>query len=149
MQVPGGSDGPSGLLVCSEGLITYHSLVDAPPVSIRIPQRVDAKSGGTLIVAHVMHKHKKLMFFIIQTEYGDLFKLTLDVDDDEVKQINLKSVLRTPFSLLSHFRLRGRAQRSTAGLGVLSERFPSSISVFAFLLDLRSHHGARRNARAN
>eukprot|EP00037_Helgoeca_nana_P016235 m.152812 g.152812 ORF g.152812 m.152812 type:complete len:1222 (+) comp23416_c0_seq1:49-3714(+) len=90
ITVPGGSDGPSGLLVCSEGLITYHSLVDAPPVSIRIPQRVDAKSGGTLIVAHVMHKHKKLMFFIIQTEYGDLFKLTLDVDDDEVKQINLK-----------------------------------------------------------
>eukprot|EP00038_Savillea_parva_P021739 m.35912 g.35912 ORF g.35912 m.35912 type:complete len:1203 (-) comp5341_c0_seq1:190-3798(-) len=89
IAVPGGSDGPSGVLVCSEGLITYHALMDAPPISVRIPQRVGS-TRAPLIVTHVMHKHRKLMFFMVQTEEGDLFKLTLDVDDDEVKQINLK-----------------------------------------------------------
>lgn len=90
--VPGGSDGPGGVIVCFEGLITYRNLGDQPPVSVRIPRRSvgQPENRGTIITAGVMHKHKHIMFFLLQTDYGDLFKLTLDVDDDEVKGLTLK-----------------------------------------------------------
>ena len=91
------------MFVCSEGLVTYHPLGDGSPVSVRIPRRragCGQGAEGALVVAHVMHKHKKLMFFLLQTEYGDLFKLTMEVEDDEVKQVRL---FRLSFSLSSCF----------------------------------------------
>lgn len=91
IRVPGGSDGPGGVLVCAENLISYRSMGETVPITVRIPRRAgtDPKTGS-IITAVVMHKHKHIMFFLVQTEYGDLFKLTLDVDDDEVRQINIK-----------------------------------------------------------
>lgn len=98
-QVPGGADGPSGVLVCAEGSITYrHSNQDA----FRVP--VPRRSGATenperqrCIVAGVMHKMRGAFFFLLQTEDGDLFKVTMDMaeDDDEqptgeVKNLKIK-----------------------------------------------------------
>lgn len=95
IKVPGGNeganDGPGGLLVCSENLITYRTMGDSPPISVRIPRRVGQDPNrGSIIVSHAMHKHKHIMFFLVQTDFGDLFKLTLDVEDDEVTQLHLK-----------------------------------------------------------
>eukprot|EP00039_Didymoeca_costata_P018972 m.335766 g.335766 ORF g.335766 m.335766 type:complete len:1204 (-) comp17672_c0_seq1:1765-5376(-) len=100
IRVPGGSDGPGGVLVCSENLITYRNIGDVPPVSVRIPRRADCADPkrGSIVTNWVMHIHKHIMFFLIQTEMGDLFKLTLDVEDDEVKQINLKYFDTVPVS---------------------------------------------------
>ena len=36
------------------------------------------------------HKHKHIMFFLLQTEFGDIFKLTLQTEDDVVKGLTLK-----------------------------------------------------------
>ncbi|OAA57849.1 nuclear mRNA splicing factor protein [Niveomyces insectorum RCEF 264] len=88
-QVPGGNDGPSGVLVCSEENITYrHSNQEA--FRVPIPRRRGATedpSRKRTIVAGVMHKLKGnagAFFFLLQTEDGDLFKVTLDmVEDDE------------------------------------------------------------------
>lgn len=44
--VPGGSDGPSGVLICSENYITYKNFGDQPDIRCPIPRRrVSAKYG--------------------------------------------------------------------------------------------------------
>lgn len=87
-QVPGGSDGPSGVLVCGEENITYrHSNQEA--FRVPIPRRRGATEDPNrkrTIVAGVMHKLKGsagAFFFLLQTEDGDLLKLTLDMVEDD------------------------------------------------------------------
>jgi splicing factor 3B subunit 3 len=98
-QVPGGSDGPSGVLVCGEDNITYrHSNQDAYRVAI--PRRRGATEDPMrkrFIVAGVMHKMRGAFFFLLQSEDGDLFKVTLEmVEDDngqptgDVKRLKIK-----------------------------------------------------------
>ncbi|ODM22548.1 Pre-mRNA-splicing factor rse1 [Aspergillus cristatus] len=108
-QVPGGADGPSGVLVCGEDNITYrHSNQDA----FRVP--IPRRSGPTenperkrTITAGVMHKMRGAFFFLLQSEDGDLFKVTIDmVEDDngqltgEVKRLKIKYFDTVP--LASH-----------------------------------------------
>lgn len=99
LQVPGGADGPSGVLVCGEDNITYrHSNQDA--FRVAIPRRRGAAENPNrkrFIVSGLMHKIREAFFFLLQSEDGDLFKVTLDmVDDDmgqptgEVKKLKIK-----------------------------------------------------------
>lgn len=39
LLVPGGHDGPSGVLICSENYITYKNLGDQPDIRCPIPRR--------------------------------------------------------------------------------------------------------------
>ncbi len=101
-QVPGGNDGPSGVLVCGEENVTYrHSNQEA--FRVAIPRRRGATEDPQrkrTIVSGVMHKLKGsagAFFFLLQTEDGDLFKVTLDMLEDadgkttgEVKRIKIK-----------------------------------------------------------
>jgi splicing factor 3B subunit 3 len=101
-QVPGGNDGPSGVLVCGEESVTYrHSNQEA--FRVPIPRRRGATEDPQrkrTIVSGVMHKLKGstgAFFFLLQTEDGDLFKVTLDMLEDsdgnltrEVKRIKIK-----------------------------------------------------------
>ncbi|KAI9730079.1 MAG: pre-mRNA-splicing factor rse1 [Cirrosporium novae-zelandiae] len=98
-QVPGGSDGPSGVLVCAEDNITYrHSNQDA--FRVPIPRRrgvTENPERKRIITAGVMHKMRGAFFFLLQTEDGDLFKVTIDmVEDDngeptgEVRRLKIK-----------------------------------------------------------
>ncbi|MCJ1353375.1 MAG: pre-mRNA-splicing factor rse1 [Icmadophila ericetorum] len=98
-QVPGGPDGPSGVLVCGLDSITYrHSNQDA--FKVAIPRRRGATENPERkrqIVSGVMHKMRGAFFFLLQSEDGDLFKVTLDmVEDDagqptgEVKRLKIK-----------------------------------------------------------
>lgn len=90
--VPGGNDGPSGVLVCSENFITYkHQRV--PELRVPIPRRrnpLEDPSRGLIIVAGVMHKMKGVFFFLLQSEEGDIYKVTLDYEDDKVNAIKIK-----------------------------------------------------------
>lgn len=88
-QVPGGADGPSGVLVCAEDSVTYrHSNQD----TFRVP--IPRRSGPTenperkrTIVSGVMHKMRGAFFFLLQTDDGDMFKLTLDMVEDDNGQL--------------------------------------------------------------
>lgn len=88
LQVPGGADGPSGVLVCGLDNITYrHSNQD--PFRVPIPRRRGATENPErkrIIVAGVMHKMRGAFFFLVQTEDGDLFKVTMDMVEDESGQ---------------------------------------------------------------
>ncbi|KAI0480342.1 pre-mRNA-splicing factor rse-1 [Xylariaceae sp. FL0804] len=109
-QVPGGNDGPSGVLVCAEENITYrHSNQEA--FRVPIPRRKGATEDPQRkrsIVSGVMHKLKGnvgAFFFLLQTEDGDLFKVTIDMaeDDDgnptgEVRRLRIKYFDTVPVS---------------------------------------------------
>ncbi|KAL4779714.1 CPSF A subunit region-domain-containing protein [Aspergillus varians] len=88
-QVPGGADGPSGVLVCAEDSVTYrHSNQDA--FRVPIPRRQGALENPDrkrCITAGVMHKMRGAFFFLMQTEDGDLFKLTLEMAEDDNGQL--------------------------------------------------------------
>lgn len=106
-QVPGGADGPSGVLVCGQDNITYrHSNQDA--FRVPIPRRrgvTEDPERKRTIVSGVMHKMRGAFFFLLQTEDGDLFKVTIDmVEDDngaptgEVKRLKIKYFDTVPVS---------------------------------------------------
>lgn len=90
VTVPGGGDGPSGVLVCAENFVIYKNQ-GHPEVRAVIPRRTDLPAErGVLIVSAAMHKQKSMFFFLLQTEYGDIFKVTLDHDNDRVKELKIK-----------------------------------------------------------
>ena len=43
-----------------------------------------------LFVCSATHKTKSMFFFLVQTEQGDIFKVTLETDEDMVTEIKLK-----------------------------------------------------------
>lgn len=84
-QVPGGADGPSGVLVCGEDSIVYrHHNQEA--FRVPIPRRrnvLENPDRKRHIVSGVMHKMRGAFFFLLQSEDGDLFKVTIDMLEDE------------------------------------------------------------------
>ncbi|KAM0753797.1 Pre-mRNA-splicing factor RSE1 [Meredithblackwellia eburnea MCA 4105] len=99
VQVPGGQsattdkfDGPSGVLVCCEDHIIYkHQGVKEHRVPI--PKRAHPLSDperGVIITSAVMHKMKGAFFFLLQSEEGDLFKVTIEHVEEEVQAVRIK-----------------------------------------------------------
>ncbi|KAK3899096.1 Pre-mRNA-splicing factor rse1 [Staphylotrichum tortipilum] len=83
-QVPGGSGDPSGVLVCADDRVAYHHS-NQDSLSVPIPRRrgvaQDPERKRTIVFG-VMHKLKnsaEAFFFLLQTEEGDLFKVTLRI----------------------------------------------------------------------
>lgn len=86
LYVPGGTDGPGGVLVCAEDNVTYrHSNQEAH--RIPIPRRSGATEDPNRkrhIVCGAVHRMRKQeYFFLLQTEDGDLFKVSIDMVQDE------------------------------------------------------------------
>lgn len=87
ISVPGGSEGPGGVLVCSEGWLTWKNQ-NYTDISLKIPRR-RGSDQATLIVSHAVHKMKNGFFILAQTELGDLFKITIDWAEDVVRQLSI------------------------------------------------------------
>ncbi len=71
VAVPGGGDGPGGVLVCSENFIIYKNQ-DHEDVRAVIPRRSDLLADrGVLIVCYATHKKKAYSFFLVQVRGGE------------------------------------------------------------------------------
>lgn len=94
ISVPGGNDGPSGVLICSENYLTYKNLGDQHDIRCPIPRRrndLDDPERGMIFICSATHRTKSMYFFLVQTEQGDIFKVTLESSaDDVVSEIKLK-----------------------------------------------------------
>ena len=110
IPVPGGADGPSGLLVCVENYLIYKNLGDQPDLQVPIPRRrndLDDPERSIIFVCSASHKTKvfllislliaiiipftqSMFFFLLQTEQGDVFKVTLTLDEDMVQEVKIK-----------------------------------------------------------
>jgi splicing factor 3B subunit 3 len=98
IAVPGGlHDAPGGVLVCAKSCVYYRNNKGVTHKAI-IPRRIhtlmtsetgDAEDG-TLIIAHTMYEHEKTFWFLLQTEHGDLFHVSLDYQKDDVHGIKLQ-----------------------------------------------------------
>uniref|UniRef100_A0A3Q3CKA3 Splicing factor 3b, subunit 3 n=1 Tax=Haplochromis burtoni TaxID=8153 RepID=A0A3Q3CKA3_HAPBU len=97
ITVPGGSDGPSGVLICSENYITYKNFGDQPDIRCPIPRRrrisgtgwmvteIRLKYFDTIPVATAMCV-LKTGFLFVSSEFGNhyLYQIAhLGDDDDE------------------------------------------------------------------
>ncbi|KAF7321883.1 CPSF-A domain-containing protein [Mycena kentingensis (nom. inval.)] len=99
VQVPGGQvassdrfDGPSGVLVCCENHIIYRHM-DSRQHRVPIPRRkhpLEDPNRGLIIVTAVMHKMRGAFFFLLQSEDGDLYKVTIEHEEEEVRALKIK-----------------------------------------------------------
>ena len=90
VAVPGGGDGPSGVLVCSEDMVTYHNQ-DHVALSGRLPKRqLGSEERPVLIVASAVHRQKNLFFVLLQSDVGDLYKVELEFEGDKVSQLSVE-----------------------------------------------------------
>ncbi|KAI6106117.1 CPSF A subunit region-domain-containing protein [Pisolithus croceorrhizus] len=115
VQVPGGQvassdrfDGPSGVLVCCEDHIIYRHM-DRPQHRVPIPRRNhpledpawhhyrsschaqnEGLSSKTAQISLHNTRIQGAFFFLLQSEDGDLFKVTIDHEEDEVKALKVK-----------------------------------------------------------
>eukprot|EP01119_Soliformovum_irregulare_P015210 TRINITY_DN424_c0_g1_i1.p1 TRINITY_DN424_c0_g1~~TRINITY_DN424_c0_g1_i1.p1 ORF type:complete len:1199 (+),score=332.07 TRINITY_DN424_c0_g1_i1:182-3778(+) len=90
ITVPGlTEDGPGGVLVCAEDYV-YYINQNQREVRVEIPRRRDADpSRGVLIISHAMVKPKTGFFFLLQSEYGDLYRTNLVIQNQEVVDIEM------------------------------------------------------------
>jgi splicing factor 3B subunit 3 len=90
IAVPGGNEGPGGVLVCSENWIVYKNM-GHPDRRAPIPRRAGLPGErGTLIVSSATHKQKGMFFFLAQSEYGDLYRIKLDYTEEVVNVVRVK-----------------------------------------------------------
>ncbi|KAG6509742.1 hypothetical protein ZIOFF_027747 [Zingiber officinale] len=141
VTVPGGGDGPSGDLVCAENFVIYKNQ-GHPDVRAVIPRRADLPAErGVLVVSAATHRQKSMFFFLLQTQYGDIFKVTLEHEGDRVIELKIKyfdtipvttslSVLKTGFLVaasefgnhaLYQFQAIGEAEDIEASSATLME----------------------------
>ncbi|KAG9012521.1 pre-mRNA-splicing factor rse1 [Tulasnella sp. JGI-2019a] len=106
VQVPGGRsgttgdfDGPSGVIICCEDHIIWRDM-DSPQHRVPIPRRnhpLTDPNRGLIIVATVMHKMRGAFFFLLQSEEGDLYKVTIEHEtisrpDSDEAYVEVKSL---------------------------------------------------------
>ncbi|KAL2937533.1 hypothetical protein RDABS01_020982 [Bienertia sinuspersici] len=88
ITVPGGGDGPGGVLVCAENFVIYKNQ-GHPDVRALIPRREDLPAERGVIMVSVA-RHKSLSFILVQSEYGDIFKVTLEHGNEGVTELKIK-----------------------------------------------------------
>jgi len=78
--LPGGAEGPSGVLVGSENYVSYYHSDNADGVHCVLPRRSWETKRPILITQIQVHRQKKGKFFALaQTELGDVYKLSMDL----------------------------------------------------------------------
>jgi splicing factor 3B subunit 3 len=88
LSVPGGDDGPSGVLICGENWISYKHQGHRE-IRTALPRRRGFPvERGLLITAATMYRKKDFFFFLLQSELGDLYKVMLDIDPAQPKVVN-------------------------------------------------------------
>mmetsp|Transcript_5908 Transcript_5908/g.9597 ORF Transcript_5908/g.9597 Transcript_5908/m.9597 type:complete len:1230 (-) Transcript_5908:259-3948(-) len=97
VTVPGGNEGPGGVLVCCENFVVYKN-ANHPDRKCLLPRRQGQNDErGTLIISYATHKQKDLFFFILQSEYGDLYKVTLVWESDTDKETDVVNEVKVKY----------------------------------------------------
>ena len=98
-RVPG-VEGPGGVLVMAENWVLYRN-EGHPEVRAPLPRREHLPAGrGTLLVCCALFQQKvsedgrsdvqDRFFYLVQSEYGDLYKITLDFNASHVHDLTVK-----------------------------------------------------------
>eukprot|EP00300_Choanocystis_sp_HF-7_P011202 c17356_g1_i1.p1 GENE.c17356_g1_i1~~c17356_g1_i1.p1 ORF type:complete len:1268 (-),score=345.39 c17356_g1_i1:55-3513(-) len=96
ITVPGGNDGPGGVLVCAENLILYKNQKCKDRLAL-LPRRTEMEDDQPLLIVTwtlVKRKQKSAttpadFFFLLQSELGDVYEVHLEVEDGTVNDITI------------------------------------------------------------
>lgn len=73
--------------VTSNNAYTFVIVSEHPFLHLSIPQNdLDDPERGMIFVCSATHKTKSMFFFLAQTEQGDIFKVTLETDEEMVSK---------------------------------------------------------------
>ncbi len=94
IPVPAEPYGPGGVLVVSEGSIAYKK-IDHDDRECVIPVRNEQlESRGVFMISHSTFTMKTqdqvILFFLIQSEYGDLYKVSMDFTGASVHNLSVQ-----------------------------------------------------------
>ena len=93
IPLPGGDKGPSGIIVCSEGMIQYMAPFKENHY-LPIPSRNDNNNNNnnikSIIITSVVHQMKKGFFILLQNQFSDIFKITVDYEGWNVKCLKIR-----------------------------------------------------------
>lgn len=80
------------LLKCSSVFSIYkcYYSIDDNKVILHFQNDLDDPERGMILVCSATHKTKSMFFFLVQTEQGDVFKVTLETNEEFVTEIRLK-----------------------------------------------------------
>ena len=92
ISVPGVADGgPGGVIICCENFLLYRNLENEQEFRVVIPRRSNLPSArSVLITAAATLKQKSKFFTFVQSEYGDLYKVTLLYEGSVVRDLKVK-----------------------------------------------------------
>eukprot|EP00656_Telonema_subtile_P000860 TRINITY_DN1040_c0_g3_i1.p1 TRINITY_DN1040_c0_g3~~TRINITY_DN1040_c0_g3_i1.p1 ORF type:complete len:1192 (-),score=391.23 TRINITY_DN1040_c0_g3_i1:125-3700(-) len=89
IPVPGGVDGPSGCLVCGENWVVYRAPEHAE-IRCVIPRRASVpEERSVLLVNFTTIRQKGMFLFLAQSEFGDLYRISLDTDNETVTNVHI------------------------------------------------------------
>jgi splicing factor 3B subunit 3 len=78
LSIPADPTGPGGVIVVCENFIVYKK-VDHSDRECPIPRRNDMDQQRKLFcIASALHRQKNFFFYMIQSELGDLYKITVN-----------------------------------------------------------------------
>ena len=81
VTVPGGESGPSGVLICGENWVSYKHM-GHEEIRTALPRRHDTPPDkDILITTATTHIQRDMYFFLLQSEIGDLYKVTLEINE--------------------------------------------------------------------
>ena len=90
VPLPGDTDGPSGVLVCAENKIAYKK-PDHEDIVTLIPRREGMPLDQPLLItSYAILKQKDHFFVLLQSEMGDLYRVTVSYQDEEVTEIQMQ-----------------------------------------------------------
>lgn len=97
IPVPGGSgvhEGPSGVLVCCANYVVYKR-PDHPDVACAIPRRLEMPQDAKMFIScYAMHRLRGFFFFLIQSDYGDIYKIELHHEREGERRVVTEVVCR-------------------------------------------------------
>lgn len=95
---PGWKDGPGGVLVCSAGWVSWHS-EGKTPVGVPLPRRAgEEEEGEVLVLTTALHKTRGGFFIMLQSELGDLYRVSLEWHGDIVTGIEIAYLDTAPIA---------------------------------------------------
>ncbi len=89
IAVPGVPDGPGGVLVCSNNCITYKK-VGHPDIKCPVPIRNDSPKAPVFITCSATHRTKDFFFFLVQSTFGDLYRIQMKTTGESVHGIMIQ-----------------------------------------------------------
>jgi splicing factor 3B subunit 3 len=86
-----GKDGPGGVLVLCEDFLYYRSYPPKQELKCKYPRRLGVHSTDKLLInCSALHKQKGMFFYLIQSEYGDLYKVMLAFTGKDVHSLTIQ-----------------------------------------------------------